>query len=169
MSRRFTFVTIALTAVVAFLVGAIVAGGVARSSVAAGPSIATSVRPNSHAGAPSSLVNFAEEPHNRELIANLARAGVRMTTDLPEPSVEAAGPLTGKTYVITGTLSGMSREEATTALEGLGAKVTGSVSKKTTAVVAGADAGSKLEKAQALGVEVLDEQAFLNLIMKGQA
>ena len=60
----------------------------------------------------------------------------------------------------------MSREEATAALEALGAKVTGSVSKKTTAVVAGADAGSKLEKARQLGIETLDEQAFLMLIMK---
>jgi DNA ligase (NAD+) len=68
--------------------------------------------------------------------------------------------------VITGTLSSMSREEASEALEKLGAKVVGSVSKKTTALVAGTDAGSKLEKARTLGIEVLDEDAFRNLIME---
>jgi DNA ligase (NAD+) len=119
-----------------------------------GPVVAASVR------------LFAEEPRNRELIDKLAAAGVNMTTSLPEPSVQAAGPLEGKTYVITGTLGSMSREQATEALERLGAKVSGSVSKKTTALIAGADAGSKLEKAQKLGVEVLDEAALLKLIMK---
>jgi DNA ligase (NAD+) len=76
------------------------------------------------------------------------------------------GPLTGKTYVITGTLDAMSREAATEALQALGAKVSGSVSKKTTALIAGRDAGSKLEKAQAAGVPVLDEAGFKALIMK---
>jgi DNA ligase (NAD+) len=109
---------------------------------------------------------FAEEPHNRALIEKLAAAGVNMTTSLPEPSVAAVGPLDGKTYVITGTLSTLSREQATEALEQLGARVSGSVSRKTTALIAGADAGSKLEKAQKLGVEVLDEAALLTLIMK---
>jgi len=74
--------------------------------------------------------------------------------------------LAGKVFVLTGTLSSMSREEATTALEQLGARISGSVSKKTSAVIFGADAGSKLEKAQQLGVETLDEKAFLALIMK---
>jgi len=113
-----------------------------------------------------SVKMFADEPRNRTLIEKLAAAGVNMTTSLPEPSVAAVGPLEGKTYVITGTLEAMSREQATAALEQLGAKVSGSVSKKTTALIAGADAGSKLEKAQKLGVEVLDEAAFLTLIMK---
>ena len=114
-----------------------------------------------------SIRMFADEPRNRELIRRLAQAGVRMTTDLPEASVEAPGPLAGKTFVITGTLSSMSREEAAEALEKLGAKVVGTVSKKTTALVAGTDAGSKLEKARTLGIEVLDEGAFRNLIMEG--
>jgi DNA ligase (NAD+) len=74
------------------------------------------------------------------------------------------GPLAGKTYVITGTLSTMTREEATAALERLGAKVTGSVSRKTTAVIVGEDAGSKADKARDLGVKMLDETAFRALI-----
>jgi DNA ligase (NAD+) len=120
-----------------------------------GPVVAASVRA------------FAEEPHNRALVARLQQAGVRMTTELPEPTLEPVGRLAGKTFVLTGTLAHMSREDATAALEALGAKVSGSVSKKTSAVVAGADAGSKLEKARQLGVEVLDEAAFQQLIMNG--
>ena len=120
-----------------------------------GPVVAASVRA------------FAEEPHNRELVARLQQAGVNMTTALPEPTIEPVGRLAGKTFVLTGTLASMSREDATAALEALGARVSGSVSKKTSAVVAGADAGSKLEKARQLGVEVLDEAAFQQLIMNG--
>jgi DNA ligase (NAD+) len=119
-----------------------------------GPVVAASVRA------------FAEEPRNRELTSRLQQAGVRMTTDLPEPAVEPVGRLAGKTFVLTGTLASMSREQAIAALEALGAKVAGSVSKKTSAVVAGADAGSKLEKARQQGIEVLDEAAFRQLIMK---
>ena len=119
-----------------------------------GPVVAESVRA------------FASEPRNRELVARLAAAGVNMTTSLPEPSVEPAGPLAGKTFVLTGTLSSMTREEATEALERHGAKISGSVSKKTNYVVAGAEAGSKLEKAQKLGVEVLNEDEFRDLIMR---
>ena len=120
-----------------------------------GPVVADSVRA------------FAAEPHNRDLIERLRKAGVKMTTELPEPvGGEPEGPLAGKTVVLTGTLKSMTREEATEALEKLGAKVAGSVSRKTTYVVHGSDAGSKLEKAQKLGVETLDEDAFLALIME---
>jgi len=119
-----------------------------------GPVVAESVR------------MFAEEPHNRALVDKLAAAGVNMSTGMAVPSAAAIGPLEGRTYVITGTLTAMTREAATAALEQLGAKVAGSVSKKTTAVVAGADAGSKLEKARSLGIAVLDEPAFLDLIMR---
>jgi DNA ligase (NAD+) len=113
-----------------------------------------------------SIRMFAEEPRNRALISRLAEAGVSMTTSLPEPVSEAAGPLAGKTFVITGTLSAMTREEAAGRLERLGAKVSSSVSKKTSALIAGDQAGSKLEKARQLGVDVLDEAEFLKLIME---
>ncbi|HEX4348504.1 MAG TPA: NAD-dependent DNA ligase LigA [Vicinamibacterales bacterium] len=108
---------------------------------------------------------FADEPKNRALVARLAKAGVNMESQAPPPSTEP-GPLAGKTYVITGTLDAMSREAATAALEQRGARVSGSVSKKTTALVAGTDAGNKLEKARALGIEILDEAKLLALIMK---
>src|SRR6185436_11139285 len=118
-----------------------------------GPVVAASVRA------------FADEPRNRTLIARLKEAGVNMESQAPAPS-ETPGPLAGKTVVLTGTLASMSREEATEALERLGARVSGSVSKKTSYLVFGADAGSKLEKASQLGVETLDEEKFLTLIMK---
>jgi DNA ligase (NAD+) len=118
-----------------------------------GPVLAASVR------------SFAAEPRNRELIARLAAAGVNMTSRAPEPT-DQPGRLAGKSFVLTGTLASMSREEATAALQELGAKVSGAVSKKTTFLVAGSDAGSKLEKARELGVETLDESQFLKLIIK---
>jgi DNA ligase (NAD+) len=77
-------------------------------------------------------------------------------------------PLLGKTFVITGTLEAMSREDAQREIESRGGKVTSSVSKKTDYLVVGAEAGSKLEKARALGVQTLDEPAFLQLIMWGK-
>jgi DNA ligase (NAD+) len=91
-----------------------------------------------------------------------------MTSHAPEPGegTDLTGPLAGKVFVLTGTLSSMTREEAAAALDRLGAKVSGSVSRKTHYLVAGADAGSKLEKARQLGVETLDEDAFRALIMK---
>ena len=113
-----------------------------------GPVVAASVRA------------FAEEPRNQELVRKLKAAGLNLESQAPQPS-DQPGPLSGKTYVLTGTLSSMTREDATAALERLGAKVSGSVSKKTTAVVFGAEAGSKLEKAEKLGVERMDEAQFL--------
>ena len=117
----------------------------------------------------ASARSWLDEPRNRELVSRLRAAGVRM--EVPESErvhAAAPGPLTGRTYVITGTLASMSREEATAALERLGAKVTGSVSKKTTAVIVGEEAGSKAEKARALGVTMLDEAAFQSLIGQNQ-
>ena len=112
-----------------------------------------------------SLRSWLDEPRNRELLDRLRAAGVRM--EVPEEernAIPAPQPFAGRTYVITGTLSSMSREEATAALERLGAKVSGSVSKKTTAVIVGEEAGSKAEKAQALGIPMLDEADFKALI-----
>jgi DNA ligase (NAD+) len=107
-----------------------------------------------------------DEPRNRELVARLRDAGV---TTVGERRVAPAGPqpLAGMTFVITGTLDSMSREDAQARIEALGGKVTGSVSKKTSYLVVGAEAGSKLDKARALGVRELDEAALLGLIMTG--
>ncbi len=112
-----------------------------------------------------SIRRWMDEPGNRQLLQRLRAAGIRM--DVPESertSAAAPGALAGRTYVITGTLATMTRDGAEAALKGLGAKVAGSVSKKTTAVIVGADAGSKAEKARELGVPLLDEAAFLDLI-----
>jgi DNA ligase (NAD+) len=109
---------------------------------------------------------YADEPHNRQLIEKLAAAGVNMTTSQPDPGTTAAGPLSGKTFVLTGTLATMAREEAEAEIERLGGKVSGSVSRKTSYLVVGEEAGSKLEKARGLGVATLTEEEFKALIMK---
>ncbi len=101
------------------------------------------------------IATFFAEPHNREAIAQLRAAGV--TWPESEPQREAQGPLAGKTVVLTGALTALSRDEAKAKLEALGAKVSGSVSKKTSLVVAGSEAGSKLDKAQELSIEIWDE------------
>jgi DNA ligase (NAD+) len=118
-----------------------------------GPVVAASVRA------------FGDEPHNRTLIERLMQAGVNMHSHAPEVG-QGVGALAGKTFVLTGTLSTLSREDATAAIERLGGKVTGSVSKKTSFLVVGADAGSKLDKARDLGVPVLSEAEFEALIME---
>ena len=115
-----------------------------------GPTVAQSVR------------TFFDQAHNREVVEQLKACGVNWKEGIA--SEGASLPLTGQTFVLTGTLQTMGRDEAQAKLEMLGAKVSGSVSKKTHAVVAGAEAGSKLEKAQALGVTVLDESAFQALL-----
>jgi len=106
--------------------------------------------------------DFFAEPHNREVIAELRDAGVKWKEGPPRRA--AAGPLAGRTFVLTGTLPSLSRDDAKAMLEAAGATVTGSVSKKTDYVVAGADAGSKLAKAEALGIPVLDENALRAMI-----
>ena len=110
-----------------------------------------------------SIRAFFDEPHNRDLIERLAAAGVNM-----KGSEAPAGlsTLAGRTFVLTGTLETMTREEATEAIAARGGKVSGSVSGKTSYLVAGADPGSKLEKARGLGVQVLTEDEFKALIMK---
>lgn len=105
-----------------------------------------------------------EQPANRALLDRLAAAGVTLE-QAPRAAAEGPQPLAGLIFVLTGTLS-LSRDEAKHTIERLGGKVSGSVSKKTSFVVAGDEAGSKLEKARELGVETLDEAAFLKLIMK---
>lgn len=110
----------------------------------------------------ASIVRFFRQPHNREVIAALRAAGVAW------PELEALSekpqPLAGQTWVLTGSLSHMSRDQAKEKLQQLGAKVSGSVSRKTHCVVAGEAAGSKLSDAEKLGVTVMDEAAFLQLL-----
>ncbi|MDO5626286.1 MAG: NAD-dependent DNA ligase LigA [Pseudomonadota bacterium] len=119
-----------------------------------GPVVATSVH------------TFFQQPHNREVVAQLRAVGVAW----PEgtPSAAALAPLAGKTFVLTGTLPTLSRDEAKDLLEAAGAKVAGSVSKKTSYVVVGDEAGSKLEKARTLGVPVIDE-AGMRALLAGDA
>ena len=109
-----------------------------------------------------SITAFLAEPHNLEVIAQLRASGVSWVEY--EGNQGEVLPLNGKTFVLTGTLPTLSRDEAKAALEALGAKVAGSVSKKTDYVVAGAEAGSKLDKARELGVPVMDEQELINLL-----
>jgi DNA ligase (NAD+) len=110
-----------------------------------------------------SIASFFREAHNREVIAQLRAAGVRWKEG-PAPKAASKGPFTGKIVVLTGTLAAMSRDEAKDRIESLGGKVTGSVSKKTDYVVAGEEAGSKLDRARELGVAILDEEQFLKLL-----
>jgi len=105
---------------------------------------------------------FFAEAHNREVIAALRERGVQWPEGSPQRTAE--GPLAGKTVVLTGGLAAFSRDEAGAHLEALGAKVAGSVSKKTSLVVAGEAAGSKLDKARELGIEVWDEAALLDFL-----
>ncbi len=109
-----------------------------------------------------SINTFFQQAHNREVVEQLRACGLRWEEG--EPSPVAQLPLAGKTFVLTGTLPTLSREEAKEMLEAAGAKVAGSVSKKTDYVVAGTEAGSKLDKARELGVAVLDEAGLRALL-----
>ena len=109
---------------------------------------------------------FFAEPHNQSVIDALLAAGF----EWPESRRRGGpsrSPLAGKTFVLTGTLPTLAREDAKEMIESLGGKVAGSVSKKTDYVVAGAEAGSKLDKAQALGIAVLDEAGPARLARRG--
>jgi DNA ligase (NAD+) len=109
-----------------------------------------------------SIRRFFAERHNRDVIAALRRRGVRWEEGAPRRA--AAGRLAGRTLVLTGTLPGLSREEATRLIEAQGGKVSGSVSKKTDYVVVGADAGGKLARAESLGLALLDEDGLRKLL-----
>jgi DNA ligase (NAD+) len=119
-----------------------------------GPTIAAAVRA------------WFDTPRNAELVHELVRLGVRTDTDLAEPAAVEALPLVGLTFVVTGTLEAYTRDEVKEQLEALGAKVSGSVSAKTAALIAGTEAGSKLDKAQEKDVPVLDE-ASLQALLSG--
>jgi DNA ligase (NAD+) len=110
-----------------------------------------------------SIYQFFREPRNQELVERLRAAGLRFEY---ESKRKKTGPFDGLTFVITGTLPNMSREEATRVIESAGGKVSGSVSRKTSYVVAGDEAGSKLDKARGLGVEVIDERRLLKMLGK---
>ena len=112
-----------------------------------------------------SIHTFFKQPHNLEVVEQLRACG--LTWEEGEPATRAPKPLAGKTVVLTGTLPTLSRDEAKDLLEAKGAKVAGSVSKKTDYVIAGAEAGSKLEKAKELGVAVLDEDGLRALLAGG--
>ncbi len=115
-----------------------------------------------------SIAHFFAQSHNREVIEALLRAGIHWPP-IPRAQERETLPLKGETYVLTGTLASMTREEAKAAIETLGGKVSGSVSAKTSFVVAGRDPGSKAEKAQALAIPLLDEAAFLQRLGRRRA
>jgi DNA ligase (NAD+) len=111
------------------------------------------------------LLAFFAEEHNRSIIEQLQKAGMNWPESEPASAAESADlPLAGKVFVITGTLSEMGRDDAKQYLQALGGKVTGSVSAKTSCLVAGEKAGSKLTKAQNLGIDILDEAEFITLL-----
>ena len=112
-----------------------------------------------------SVVQWYGDDRNRKLVERLRKAGVNFHSELFLPRAQA-GPLAGKTFVLTGTLPSLKREDASSKIEALGGKVTGSVSKRTDYLVAGEEAGSKLDKAQKLGVRIITEAELLALLKK---
>jgi DNA ligase (NAD+) len=111
-----------------------------------------------------SIYQFFREPRNQELVERLRSAGLQFEYHSKKPG---AGPLSGMVFVLTGALPTITREDARQLIEGAGGKVTGSVSKRTTYVVAGDDAGSKLDKAREMGIPVLNENQLMDLIKVG--
>jgi len=113
-----------------------------------------------------SIAEWTADADNRELVGRLGRAGVRLADEVEEKAV-ISDELAGLTFVITGTLAGYTRDEAIAAITGRGGNVTGSVSKRTAAVIVGESPGSKLAKAETLGVPVLDDAGFARLLTDG--
>ena len=116
----------------------------------------------------NAFATWLEDETNAQLLSRCGAALDELRAITPADVAVSAGPLDGKTVVLTGSLASMSRDEAGEKLEALGAKVAGSVSKKTNYVVAGEAAGSKYDKAIALGVPVLDEDALLRILETGE-
>jgi DNA ligase (NAD+) len=127
------------------------AGGLKARMVEVGPVAAASV------------LDYFASPAGKKVLARVRELGIKPQSEKVSAAAKAAGVFTGKTFVLTGTLPSMTREEATAKIEAAGGKVTGSVSRKTDFVLAGAEAGSKLEKAQQLGISVLGEAEFLKI------
>ena len=114
-----------------------------------------------------SIVEWFADPDNRRLLDELRELGLRFRAD--EGDLPREGPLSGRQYVLTGTFESLSREEATAALEQLGAKVSGSVSRRTSAVIVGQRPGTKAAKAEALGVPLLGEEELAALLAEPAA
>jgi DNA ligase (NAD+) len=110
----------------------------------------------------NSIVQWHGDERNRKLIERLRKAGLNFKSELYQPQAKS-GALAGKTFVLTGTLPHVKREEAAAKIEAAGGKISSSVSKKTDYVVAGEEAGSKLDKARKLGVQIIDEAELLKL------
>jgi DNA ligase (NAD+) len=119
-----------------------------------------------------SIHTFFAQPHQREVVEQLRACGLTWQASEAVAGEGAGGvaslPLAGKTFVLTGTLPTLSREQAQAMIEARGGKVAGSVSRKTHCVVVGADAGSKLDKARELGVPAIDEAGLLALVQNGE-
>ncbi|HTQ49871.1 MAG TPA: NAD-dependent DNA ligase LigA [Candidatus Acidoferrales bacterium] len=113
--------------------------------------------------AAASVLDYFASPPGRKVLARIRELGIKPHSEKVNTIAKSAGVFAGKTFVLTGTLPSMTREEATAKIEAAGGKVTGSVSKKTDFILAGAEAGSKLEKAQQLGIPILEEAAFLKM------
>jgi DNA ligase (NAD+) len=113
--------------------------------------------------AAASVLDFFTSTAGKKVLARIRELNIKPTSEKAAIAATAKGAFAGKTFVLTGTLPSLTREEATEKIEALGGKVTGSVSKKTDFVLAGAEAGSKLDKAQELGVKILDEAEFLKM------
>jgi len=114
------------------------------------------------------VIDFFQEPKNQQLLADLRQAGLRFAEEKIAPSAAVQTQLSGKTFVLTGTLPALTRDEAAALIQQFGGKVVGSISKKTDYVVAGEKAGSKLKKAQFLGLAVLNESELRELLAKAE-